>query len=193
MLRAILLAVVLLIVPAAPLAAQLPSDQASFIADGTVQIGGDRLQYRVFHKAGLERQEMSVDGLFQITILRPDLDTAYILQPGAAELYEVPLEEVQILPTGLAIADYKIEPLGPEKEGGEATMKFRLVSPEGALRRADVLLWMTEDGITMRMEGELEFEGEMENILLLHRNVRRIALDQDLFDPEIARTSSALE
>ena len=161
----------------------LPLPRASFTADSVVEIGGDRLVLKVFHDRGRERQEMLIDGLYQVTILRPDRDTAFVLQGGVDELIELPLAEVALTPLMGQDADYDIAVEGREREGGEETTKFDFSGADRGGRRFNVALWVTDDGIIMRMEGEIEFEGTMEGVLMLRRSVERGKLDAGLFEP----------
>ena len=179
----ILMATLMCAGPAAA-AAELPAQRASFTADGVVQIDQDRVVFKVYHLAGKERQEMSVDGLYQITILRPDLDKAWVVQPAANSSIELPLDEVLFLPAPGTSGEHVVREIGKAREGGEATTKYRMFSTEQAERHVDVLLWITDDGITMRLEGEFEIEGVMESIMLLRRDVARGPLDPAIFDPE---------
>ena len=50
----------------------------------------------------------------------------------------------------------------------------------------DILVWITEDGIEMRLEGEMEVEGLMESVVLERSNIKRAPLDDALFDPAVA-------
>ncbi len=163
--------------------AELPAETASFIADGVVQIGDERLDFKVFHDAGRERHEMAIDDLFQITIFRPDLGTAYLVQPEADTYIPLPLEDISLWPRYRMQAGYSIERQAREEEGGETTTRFRIRGSEAAPIEMDVLVWITDDGIEMRLEGEMEVEGILENVVLMRRNVRRQPVDPDLFDP----------
>ncbi|MCG8360053.1 MAG: hypothetical protein MI920_31190 [Kiloniellales bacterium] len=168
----------------AAMAAKMPKPSASFTAEGVVQINQDRVVFKVYHLAGKERQEISVDGLFQITILRPDLDKAFVLQPEADGKIELPLDEVSFLPAPETWGEHLIEAIGAAKEGGEATTRYRMTSDEASERELDLMLWVTDDGIVTRLEGEVEFEGEMESVLVLRRDIARTPLDPAIFDPD---------
>ena len=188
-------------------AEQLPEPRASYTADTVVEIAGDRVIHKVYHAGGLERQELNLDGLYQITILRPDLGRAFVIQPGLDDYIELPIDEAYLLPLPSALHDFRVESLGRAREGGEETVKYRLSSPEGKRKVAegqagggaegegeskqelDVLIWSTADGIIMRVEGEIDFEGTPEGVLLLRRNVQRGELDPKLFEPEIAQST----
>ena len=176
---------------AAASAEDLPPPKATYTADGVYQIGGDRVVFKLYHQEGKERHEMSIDGLIQITLLRPDLDKGFIIQPAAKSVVELPLDEVSFLPVWRTPGERVIEPLGPAKEGGEATTKYRVFSNEFAERQLDVVMWVTDDGITMRLEGEVEFEGELESILFIGRDVIRQPLDPEIFDPTSNKLSAS--
>ena len=161
----------------------LPAETASFIGDGVVQIGDERLDFKIFHDAGRERHEMAIDDLFQITILRPDLGTAYLVQPEADTYIPLPLEDISLWPRYRLQEGYSVERKGEEVEDGEPTTVYRISGEETVPVIMDVLVWITEDGIEMRLEGEMEVEGILENIVLMRRNIRRQPLDPALFDP----------
>ena len=155
MIRALAVFLVFVVLSSVASAEDLPPPKATYTADGVFQIGGDRVVFKLYHQEGKERHEMSIDGLFQITLLRPDLDKGYIIQPAAKSVVELPLDEVSFLPVWRTPGERIIELLGPAKEGGEATTKYRVFSNELAERQLDVVMWVTDDGITMRLEGEV--------------------------------------
>ena len=183
---ALVLAAFLLGGAASGLAADLPPERASFFADGIVQIADERLTFDIAHRNGMERQEMNIDGLFQITILRPDLGTAYLVQPEGESSIVLPLDEIGIWPRYRGGSGYAIERIGEEDVDGEAAEVFRVVSDEDAPTAMDVLVWISWDGIELRMEGEMEVEGLLESVVVERRNVRRGPVDEALFDPEAA-------
>ncbi len=191
MIRALAVFLVFVVLSSVASAEELPPPKATYTADGVFQIGGDRVVFKLYHQEGKERHEMSIDGLFQITLLRPDLDKGYIIQPAAKSVVELPLDEVSFLPVWRTPGERIIELLGPAKEGGEATTKYRVFSNELAERQLDVVMWVTDDGITMRLEGEVEFEGELESILYIGRDVTRQPLDPEIFDPGSKKLSAS--
>lgn len=177
----------ILLLAAAPVSAQeLPPSLASYTADSVVEVAGQRLVQKIYHDRGRERQEMNIDGLFQVTILRPDLDQAFVIQPGLDHYIELSIAEAALIPVPGPADGYAAEPLGEEREGGEPTVKFQLASTDGAEQFFDMLVWITDDGIVMRMEGEIAFEGVLEPVLLIRRNVQRAQQDAALFEPRLA-------
>lgn len=171
----------------APVSAQeLPVSLASYTADSVVEVAGQRLVQKIYHDRGRERQEMNIDGLFQVTILRPDLNQAFVIQPGLDHYIELPLEEAALIPVPGPADSYAAEALGEELEGGEPTIKYQLTSTEAADWYYIMLVWITDDGIVMRMEGEIGFEGVLEPVLLIRRNVQRARQDASLFEPRLA-------
>lgn len=168
-------------------AAELPPPRASFSADAVVEVGGERIVHKVYHSAGQERQEMEVDGLVQVTILRPDLDSAFVIQPGLEDYLELPIEEAALLPGPELLPEHETEMVGEGREGGEPVTKYRLFTPEGEVTGFELVISVTEDGIVMRAEGAMTFEGEKESVLLIRRDVKRGPQDPALFDPELAQ------
>jgi hypothetical protein len=168
----------------------LPEFRASFTADAVVEIGGERVVHKVYHAAGLERQEMLVDGLPQVTILRPDLDRAFVIQPGLEDYLELPLDEAALVPGLHDLQGYEVESLGAAREGGEPAGRYRLTR-RGDEQALDLEVWLTEDGIIMRIEGEMAFEGTPEHVLLIRRSVQRGEQDPALFEPDAALAAMA--
>ena len=152
------LAVLLLVTAGPAKSAELPPEAASFVADGLVQIGDDRLSFDIYHRAGKERQEMTIDGLFQITILRPDLGAAYLVQPDAEAFIPLSLDEIGLWPRYRGQQGYKVEHQGDEVFEGEKTQIFHITSEDEAPVEMDILVWITDDGIEVRLEGEVEVE-----------------------------------
>ena len=170
---------------------ELPPETASFTADGLVQIGDDRLSFRIHHLEGRERQDMTVDGLYQITILRPDLGTAYLVQPKADTFIPLMLEEVSLWPRYRALEGYEIKAGAWEVLAGERVRRYHVSSTEAALQPMDVLVWITEDGIEVRLEGEMDVEGITESVVLLRQNIERQPIEPSLFDPAAAIRETA--
>lgn len=172
----------------------LPAPTASYTADTVVIYGGDSLEMKTWHRGAWERQEFAVDDLTQITILRPDRNRAYVTLKENRQLFEMPLEEAALLPAIGALRTFETRRLGDSEVDGEPVGHFQVVQAEpgegdaveaagGAPLMLD--LWITADGIVMRAEGEILVDGYREPLQLSRSNLRRQALDPDLFEPTL--------
>jgi len=173
-----------------PLAAQIPAQKVSFSAESALEVGDERVVGRSFLAKGRERHELSIDGLSQVTILRPDLDRAYVVQEGIEALIELPIEEVAILPPLISLHTYDATEEGRETVLGEETTRYHLSNPKGDLGPPELTVWITDDGVVVQMRSEVELEGERETVLQTYSNVVRGDQDPALFDP---RNREALE
>ncbi len=173
----------MVVLAAHPTAAQLPDRQVAYSADSVVEFGDDRLVGKSFHDRGRERHELSIDGFDQITILRPDLGRAFVIQPAAGSLIELSIAEAVILPPISTLYRYEAKKVGRETIRGERTARFQLTNPQEMFGPTELTVWITDDAIVVRMESEIEVEGELRKVVLEHRNVVRGDLDPVLFDP----------
>ncbi|WP_299615742.1 hypothetical protein [Pelagibius sp.] len=172
----------------------LPAPTASYTADTVVTYGGDTLEMKTWHRGSWERQEFAVDDLTQITILRPDRNRAYVTLQQSRQLFEMPYAEAALLPTIGTLRTLETRKLADTEVDGEPVGHFQVVQAEpgeaggaeadgGAPVMLD--LWITADGIVMRAEGEILVDGYREPLQLSRRNLRRQALDPDLFEPTL--------
>ncbi len=176
--------------------ALLPVPQASYSAETTLTYGGDTLEMQTQHRGGWERQEFQINDLTQVTILRPDRNRAYVMFLESRQLFEVPYGEAALLPHIETLRALETEKLSDTEVDGEAVVHFQVFQRlEGAEEDQDekesnrdpvVLdLWVTDDGIIMRAEGEILVDGYREPLQLMRRNVRRQTLGADLFEPAL--------
>lgn len=172
----------------------LPAPTASYTADTVVTYGGDSLEMKTWHRGAWERQEFAVDELTQITILRPDRNRAYVTLKESRQLFEMPYAEAALLPAIGTLRTFETRKLGDTEVDGESVGHFQVVQAEpgeGDAAEADggapvmLDLWITADGIVMRAEGEILVDGYREPLQLSRRNLRRQALDPDLFEPSL--------
>ncbi len=170
----------------------LPAPRASYTAETLVTYaGGDSLEMKTLHRGSWERQEFTVDELLQVTILRPDRNRAYMMFLQSGQLFEMAYAEAALLPPIGELRTFEIRKLAEEEIEGETVGHFQAIrrpTGEGAEEREPVVLdlWVTADGIVMKAEGEILVDGFRETLQIERRNIRRQALDPDLFEPSIS-------
>lgn len=173
----------------------LPLPKASYTAQTKVIYSGDELEMRTLHRGSWERQEITVDDLTQVTILRPDRNRAYVMFLQSRQLSEMPYAEAALLPSLLVLRQFDVRKLSDTEVAGEAVSHFQVSrefgegeAVEGTTQEdATVVLdvWVTADGIVMQAEGEILVDGFREPLQLSRQDVRRQDLDPALFEPSI--------
>ncbi|TWB27734.1 hypothetical protein [Nitrospirillum bahiense] len=166
----ILLAAMLLLSPAA-LAQSAPAKSApskavsDLPAGGLPKMGGDyqaaealtvngvRQDLRVFHDQGRERRDMREGGLSTILIVRPDRDTAFVLQPESHMAAPLSPQDPEAAPDLTRLSQLDAEALGRDTLGGEAVVRYRVIGTYDQGGGFEGQVWSTADGIYMRVEG----------------------------------------
>jgi hypothetical protein len=168
-----------------PMPRPRPEFESGYRAVGRQQIGDDSFEVAIFHEEGRERQEIIADDFFQVTILRPDRDLAYIFNPYGGKVLAVPLEETWPLPLLLDLSAYEVEEKGEDKLDGWPVRKLHVTPGSASVSDFDVYVWEDEHGIPRRIEGQMDLGGEMMNVVLVRREIDFESLDPALFEPPL--------
>ncbi len=161
---ALMLAMALVSAPAA--AESWPTPKASYQATRVVNSGNLQMSGRLFHDRRKERWEMSMEGMTQVMIMRPDLQKMFMLMPQMNMAMEMPLTQGGKVPTPDRYAGIEPDVVGQEVIAGEQTTKYKVEGDEGT-GPYTVFFWMTDDGITMRTQtssAEGSFEMHLEDL-----------------------------
>jgi hypothetical protein len=118
-----------------------------------VGAGGQAVETR-FHylPPGLQREDMSQEGMSMAMIIRQDLGVVWTVLPGGMYM-EMSIddagEDTHSLPGSEGVVEF--EALGAEEMNGWPTTRYRVVSMEDG-KRAEGEFWVTEHWIPVRME-----------------------------------------
>ncbi|MEO3430453.1 DUF4412 domain-containing protein [Pelagibius sp. CAU 1746] len=164
------------ILPAA--AADWLQQDAAYSAMRTMRAAGQEVSGPLHHDNGKERFELTVDGQRQVMIRRPDVRRLYMIMPDMGMGMEMSLDAPQAMPSADDYAELKPEKLGEETLNGEAVTKYRIEGNSGG-QEGTVLIWVTDDGIPLRMEGRTP-EGSFEMVM---SDLRRGPQPAGLFEP----------
>ncbi|MGH6885612.1 MAG: hypothetical protein ACREGK_06015 [Geminicoccales bacterium] len=162
--------------------ARLPREAASYTALTSLDFGGERVEMTTYHDRGRERHEIDFGDFEQIVILRPDRGRAYVLLPEGKTVHEVPFEEATPVPLLSRLVRHKVELDGTAKVSGEEARLYRLTTPEGVKEQLALSLWITDDGILVRLEGQIAVEGAMAPIAMIRSEIKRGAVDPARFE-----------
>ncbi len=135
------------------------------------------------YDSGKERFEVTVQGIRQILIRRPDLDRSFAIMPDIGTGQDMALRDSIGVPPLTAAEKSRVENLGRESLEGEDVTKYRLV--EGAWT---AYFWLTDDGIPLLILGE----SEDRNLEIRLTNLARGPQPAELFEvPSGIRMSAA--
>ena len=166
----------LLLLPGAVLAADFPKLSASYSADQLNETSQGNITSRVYHEAGKQRTEMQLQGMQQISIVRPDQQRILMVMPQMNMAMEMPFQnELTLRNPEYRIRDYPTEVVGQETMQGEQVTKYQVTDPNGDVGYA----WVTDDGIFVRMEGG----NAQEHVVIQRSNIQRGPQDPSIFEP----------
>jgi hypothetical protein len=143
------LILLLMLVPGAAGAATLGEAQIGFSADRTLVIDGRKYLGKIWTMPGRERHEQAIQAFRPVFLLRADspLGEVVLAQMKTIVRFTMP-PELRLLGN----PQLKKHPVGKETVNGIATTKYVIdeTVPEG---RAEGALWLSRDGIPMRLAG----------------------------------------
>ena len=144
----------LILVPGAAQAATLGEAQIGFTADRTVVIDGRSYLGKMWAMPGKERHEQAIQGFQPIFLLRTGSPLGEIVLPQLKTIVQFAMPPEFRLFGGREI---KKHPAGQETVNGIATTKYAIDEsvPEG---HATGTLWLSHDGIPMRLDGNFTKE-----------------------------------
>lgn len=153
--RTLLFAILCVILVAGPVgAATLGAEQIGFSADRTLVIDGKSYQGKIWAMPGRERHEQAIQGFRPIFLLRAGNPLGEVVLPQMKTIVQFKLPaELRVLGTPAL----KKHPAGKEMINGIATTKYAIdeTVPEG---HAIGALWLSRDGIPMRLAGSFTKE-----------------------------------
>ncbi len=151
--HALLLSVML--VPGAARAATLGDAQIGFTADRTLVIDGRSYVGKIWTMPGKERHEQAIQAFRPVFLLRAGSALGEVVLPQLKTIVQFAMPPEWRL---LGNPDLKKHPIGQETVNGIATTKYAIdeTVPEG---HATGMLWLSRDGIAMRLAGSFARQG----------------------------------
>lgn len=146
-----LLALLLVAAFASPAFARLAGDtEVPFSADRTVTFKGKIYVGRVYAAPGKQRHEQDVNGLHPVLILRADRQIAYLMLPELHIYTELAFPKAV---TEYGGAEQLGKPVGEDRIAGQKVVKYRVEREGSDGSMLDGWVWMTPDGIVMKLDG----------------------------------------
>lgn len=160
------------------MAADLPVPNAAYRAQRVMNSGGLQMTGQVYHDRGKERWEVSMGGMPQVRIMRPDLGKLIMYMPQMNMGMEMALGEGSQMGLPADHTGQEFEVVGREEMAGESTTKYRTEVDNGTDAPFTVFSWVTDDGIVMRIEGK----GPEGDIAMYLKELSRGPQDAALFE-----------
>lgn len=161
-------------------AAEMPVPQVSYSADSTMESTGMKMSGKVYAAPGMERREFTSGGQQNIVIVRHDKGVVWNVMPSEGMYMENPLESG----SGTPDANFTIrekEAVGEEVINGLKTTKYKVIIDQNDSVFGG-FMWVTSDGITVKMDAIAKDQGEKTRIRQELSNVRVGKQDPALFE-----------
>lgn len=133
-------------------AATLTPPDAGYSATRTVNAAGTEISGKLYAQNRNERWEMTMQGMRQIAIVRPDQEKIFMYMPDMKMAMEMGREDARKHGIEQIPDSIEAEEIGKETVGGEETTKYRVI-PTESMGDVDVTVWVTGDGIPVKAEG----------------------------------------
>lgn len=178
----LIVSVMVAMVSTAATGAHLPAPNAAYSADSRIRVGGLVLDGHVHHDRGLERREIFVEGAHQIIIRRADVNHVYVVMPTLGVGMEMDLDATPPPTREAFLHELDAVADGQGAVAGLAATRYRLTGsdPDGGTFQGTV--WITDDGITLRLEGTVTAGGRTEAVSMELDNVSIGPQDPALFE-----------
>ncbi|WP_331345328.1 DUF4412 domain-containing protein [Cellvibrio sp. UBA7661] len=132
----------------------------------------------VHHSHGKERNEMQMEGMSMISIIRPDKNIAWQLMPMQKMYMEVDMKSANKM-SGNAPDDVTIEKVGSETLDGMNTTKYKILMKD---KSAGGFIWLSPENIPVKMDF-LSKEGKNKNrVTMTLKNLKVEPQEAALFE-----------
>lgn len=173
---AFLLSLLFLVTPAA--AGTLTPPTAGYSATRIINAGGMEMSGKVHSEDGKERWETTMQGMRSISIMLINEGRMLVYMPDMNMAIEMSLDETATSRPGLEALRDGVEATEEGKEIVESEQATRyLVAEEPGSGVRDLRVWVTSDGIPLKMEGKSDEGG----FTMLLKDLKRGKQDASLF------------
>lgn len=170
----------LLLLPGTAAATTLIDVQIGFSADRTLAIDGQNYQGKIWAMPGKERHEQTIQGMRPVFLFRSDRPLAEVVLVSLKTIVQFAMPpELRLLGS----PELKKRPLGRETVNGIATTRYA-IDQSVAEGRAKGTLWLSRDGIPMRLAGTFTApQGKVSTIRWELNNIKLGPQPAALFEP----------
>ncbi len=160
-------------------AATLPIPTVEYSADRTIETSQGTFEGKIYATKDKERTETTMQGMQSVMILRRDQQLGWMIMPAQRMYQKLDYKQAQQR-SGSQPNDVEITEVGNDTVEGVAATKYKMIMKDGS---AGGFLWITADGITVKMD-MLSKDGRDKNrTTVTLRNLVIGPQDAALFDP----------
>ena len=164
-------------------AAQMPQDTGSYSADSVVISGDLEMRSRIYRDNGNERREMTLDGTEQIVITRPAEDVVYVVMPQMNMGFQLAASDSPFGGVSDTLDGLATEVVGREAIDGIDATHMRVSGTDAGGAGVDADVWVSDEGIVLRMEGRATYSGVSQETVQFLENIEMGPQDPSLFEP----------
>jgi outer membrane lipoprotein-sorting protein len=180
MLRRSLLALLTLALPLSVLAeARPPALTVDYSADRTIESAEGTFTGKVSVAGKKQRSETNAGGMQSVMILRGDTQRGFMLMPSQRMAMPLAYAQARQQSESGPPDDVSISEVGSETLEGFATTKYKMLMKDGS---AGGFLWITREGIVMKMDMLQKERGKKSRTTVTLTNVKIGPQDPALFE-----------
>ena len=146
-----------------------PAGPKEFSADSVSKYQGKRMESKMYFGKGKWRFESSAFGQKNITIVRKDNNTVWVVMPQQKMYMEQKLDPKQLVSlSGSVPGEIKREKLGSENINGVSCDKYKITyRPQEKAPEASLYQWLSKDQLPMKSEAlDGSWTTELKNVKL---------------------------
>lgn len=164
-------------------AAEIKPPQTPFSAYMTFRSGKNLvMEGPLWYAKGRERRQMSMQGRKMTFISRSDKNAVYIIEPTQKMAMQMKMQPGMRYYDNGMMARLNPKRVGKERVAGEDTVKYRVNSAKGTKDGFDGHIWVTGDGIVMKLEGKSLTQGQATPMSMRLKDVKRGPVAPNLFE-----------
>lgn len=156
--------------------AVLMPPETGYSATRIVKTGGNEISGKVYSQGRNERWEMSVQGMRQVSILQHDAGRAFLYMPDMNMAMTMNTADAEKYGVSDVFTGIEAEEAGTEIVDGEETTRYR-IPPTPKNGNTETMVWITDDGIPVKAEGE----GSQGAFSMVLKDLKRGPQDASLF------------
>lgn len=134
-------------------AATLMPPKTGYSATRVVNTGNNEISGKVYAQNRNERWEMNLQGMRQISILRHDAGQAYLYMPDMNMAMTMGTADARKYGVSEIFSGVEAKETGSDVIDGERTTRY-LIPADPKRGMPETTVWLTEDGIPVKAEGE---------------------------------------
>ncbi|MGH8178903.1 MAG: DUF4412 domain-containing protein [Steroidobacter sp.] len=160
-------------------AATLAAPSVEYSADRVIESDAGTMQGKVYSAKDRERTETQMQGMQSVMIVRRDKQLGWMLMPMQKMYQEVDFAKAQQQSGAAPDDQVEITEVGAETVEGHASTKYKMMMKDGS---AGGFIWMTADGIPVKMDLLSKSGRDKSRITMTLRNVQIGEQDPQLFE-----------